>query len=82
MTLKQALQGDIPCLHYSENRKHYELAVVNGRTGENYLGRIREDGSFDFPTATVKQVNGTLDRLMESEVYHWTHTDKTMLIIL
>ncbi|MDR1563911.1 MAG: hypothetical protein LBS74_03030 [Oscillospiraceae bacterium] len=82
MTLKQALQGDIPCLYYPENRKFFELAVVNGRTGEHYLGRIREDGSFDFPTEIVKKVNGTLDRLMNSDVYTWTHTDKTMLIIL
>jgi hypothetical protein len=82
MTLREALCGGIPCTHYPEHRVNYEVAVFDHRNGKHYLGSITEDGEFMFPTRVVLEVDGRLDQLLNKPCWDWTHTDKTILIVL
>lgn len=74
MTFKEAITGAIPALYYKENRKNYEVAVVDGRTGAHKLGRIDGD-AFVYMGMPFTGFD-------DKTVYDWMHTSRTVLIIL
>ncbi|TMV49337.1 hypothetical protein FE783_12540 [Paenibacillus mesophilus] len=75
MTFKEAITGTIPTCHYPEIRKKFEVAVVDMDAGENKLGRLNEHGEFIWSGLPCTKYDNKI-------VWDWTHTERTMLIIL
>ena len=55
-----------------------EIVVVDQRRAKSYICTC-ENGKIDHPYMFVTDM---FERMLEREVYSWTHTDKTMLITL
>ena len=55
--------------------EHGEIVIVDQRKGNSYICTMK-NGKLFHP------VHMDFSRELRKEVYHWTHTDKTMLIML
>ena len=74
MKFKEAITGMIPCMTDVNIRERYEIAVVDGRTGTHKLGKMQGD-KFIWMGLPFSEFD-------EKTVYSWTHSERTMLIIL
>jgi hypothetical protein len=74
MTFKEAVTGDIPVMTDRKIRESFEVVAVNQRKGIWKIGKM--DG------AAFMWMGMPWTGFDDLPVYDWTHTDKTMLIIL
>lgn len=74
MTFKEAVTGMIPCMAEVNVREQLEIAVVDQRKGIYKIGKMHGDYFI--------WMGLPYDKLDDKKVFDWTHTAKTMLIVL
>ena len=74
MTFKEAITGAIPCMTDRYIREEFEIAVVDQRRSIYKIGKMDGD-NFVWMGLPYTALNAL-------PVYDWSHTDRTLLIIL
>lgn len=78
MSLKEFIES-----YEGFNWENGEIVVVHQRVGKQYICKYHKFANPDVGFKLARIPGLYIDnKLMEMDVYSWTHTEKTMLIVL